>query len=314
MRALKSLPKTLDETYERILKGISEEDSPMAARALRWLVFSKRPLGVEELAEAAILNPDAECLFDIGDRFDDPRDILHVLSSLVTTYTQGNIEIVSVAHFSVQECLVSSRMQPDIAELYQMGELSSEQMIAKSCLDYIHCYGNGTVQNKLPIIDRVLREDLTAYPLLDYCCTFWEDHFHACEALGSDLAVLVVQSLKSQPWLNAWTRIRKLRSNWFLYTMAPPLYWAAYLQLPSVAEELVELGANVNAQGGLYGNALQAACSRGNEAIVKLLLEKGANVGTQGGFYGTALQAARSIGNEAIVKLLLEKGANVGAE
>jgi hypothetical protein len=314
LRALETLPRTLDETYERILKGISEEDSPIAARGLRWLVFSKRPLQVEELAEAAILNPDAECLLDIGDRFDDPRDILHVLSSLVTTYIQDDVEIVSVAHFSVQEYLVSSRMQPDIAEVFGAGELSSEQMIAKSCLDYIHCYGNATAQNQLPISDRVLREDLTAYPLLDYCCTTCVYHFQTCETLGSDLTVLVVQSLKSQPWLDAWTRINKLFSGWVFSEMAPPLYWAVHLQLANVAKELVDFGANVNTPGGVYGNALQVACEGGNEAIVKLLLEKGANVGAQGGRLGNALQAACGGGNEAIVKLLLEKGVNVGAQ
>jgi ankyrin repeat protein len=37
-------------------------------------------------------------------------------------------------------------------------------------------------------------------------------------------------------------------------------------------------GANVNAQGGHYGNALQAASAHGDNDIVQLLLEKGANV------------------------------------
>ena len=41
--------------------------------------------------------------------------------------------------------------------------------------------------------------------------------------------------------------------------------------------------ADVNAQGGQYRNALQAASSKGNEAIVRLLLDKGADDNTQGG-------------------------------
>lgn len=40
---------------------------------------------------------------------------------------------------------------------------------------------------------------------------------------------------------------------------------------------LLENGADVNAQGGVYGNAMQAASSRGHEAIIALLLENGAN-------------------------------------
>jgi ankyrin repeat protein len=43
-----------------------------------------------------------------------------------------------------------------------------------------------------------------------------------------------------------------------------------------------------NAQGGEYGNALQAASAEGHGQIVQLLLEKGADVNTQGGSYGYA--------------------------
>ena len=67
---------------------------------------------------------------------------------------------------------------------------------------------------------------------------------------------------------------------------------------------LLENGARVNAEGGQYGNALQAASFRGNEAIVKLLLGNEAEVNATGGEYGNALQAASFISDEAIVKIL----------
>jgi ankyrin repeat protein len=37
----------------------------------------------------------------------------------------------------------------------------------------------------------------------------------------------------------------------------------------------LEAGADVNAQGGRYGNALYAASYNGHEAVVKLLRDKG---------------------------------------
>jgi hypothetical protein len=39
---------------------------------------------------------------------------------------------------------------------------------------------------------------------------------------------------------------------------------------------LLNKGAKVNAQGGVYGDALQAASDRGHEAVVRLLLAWGA--------------------------------------
>jgi ankyrin repeat protein len=59
---------------------------------------------------------------------------------------------------------------------------------------------------------------------------------------------------------------------------------------------LLERGADVNAQGGQYGNALQAASDSGHEEIVQVLLERGADVNAQGGLYGNALQAASHSG------------------
>ncbi|KIN00563.1 hypothetical protein OIDMADRAFT_29653 [Oidiodendron maius Zn] len=72
---------------------------------------------------------------------------------------------------------------------------------------------------------------------------------------------------------------------------------------------LLKKGADVNAQGGKFGNALQAAVARGSKAIVRLLLEWGADVNAQGGLYNNALEAASVKGKNTIVELLLEKGA-----
>jgi ankyrin repeat protein len=51
---------------------------------------------------------------------------------------------------------------------------------------------------------------------------------------------------------------------------------------------LLENGADVNAQGGHYGNAQQVALMGGHQAIVALLVEKGADVNAQGGFISRA--------------------------
>jgi len=51
-------------------------------------------------------------------------------------------------------------------------------------------------------------------------------------------------------------------------------------------------------------NALYAAAAGGHETVVRLLVTIGANVNAQGGEYGNALCAA-------LVPLLLEKGADI---
>ncbi|KAJ6461205.1 hypothetical protein DFH09DRAFT_1495465, partial [Mycena vulgaris] len=77
---------------------------------------------------------------------------------------------------------------------------------------------------------------------------------------------------------------------------------------------LIDKGADVNAQGGNFGNALQAASLNGHELLVQLLINKDANVNAQGGDYGNALQAASLNGHELVVQLLIDKGVDVNAQ
>ena len=56
-------------------------------------------------------------------------------------------------------------------------------------------------------------------------------------------------------------------------------------------QTLIQYGADVNTQGGHFGNALQAASYGGHDGIVRTLIQHGANMNAQGGAYGNALQA-----------------------
>ena len=44
---------------------------------------------------------------------------------------------------------------------------------------------------------------------------------------------------------------------------------------------LINLGADVNVQGGKDGNALQAASSEGHEKVVQMLMDAGASIAEQ---------------------------------
>jgi ankyrin repeat protein len=99
-----------------------------------------------------------------------------------------------------------------------------------------------------------------------------------------------------------------------LESIPSPLFYASLESLIESASQLVKKGANVNSQGGYYGNALQAASARGHEQIVQLLFEKGANVNARGGDYSNALQVASYRGHDQVVQQLLKKGANVNAQ
>lgn len=83
------------------------------------------------------------------------------------------------------------------------------------------------------------------------------------------------------------------------------------------ARLLLDHGVDINVQGGQYGNALQAAVcgDMPDEELVKFLLAKGADVNARGGHYGTALQgaAASDESSKEVIRLLLQAGADVNA-
>ena len=86
------------------------------------------------------------------------------------------------------------------------------------------------------------------------------------------------------------------------------LMWACGEGHEKVVQMLLEKGQDVNAHGGKYGSALQAASARGHETVVQMLLEKGADVNAHGGKYGSALQAASVCGHENVVRMLINAG------
>lgn len=77
-RALKTLPFSLNETYERLPRRISSQLTNEAAFLLKWLTFSRQSLTLIELAEVSIVDPyPDECgnSVHIGDR-GSPKDAL----------------------------------------------------------------------------------------------------------------------------------------------------------------------------------------------------------------------------------------------
>ena len=88
-KALQPLPRTLDETYERILVGIRPESQQEAITALAWLVYSKRPMTVAELAEGCVIDIKSTTPkpFETDERLFNSSSIVDILSGLISVTT-----------------------------------------------------------------------------------------------------------------------------------------------------------------------------------------------------------------------------------
>ncbi|KAF1938815.1 HET-domain-containing protein [Clathrospora elynae] len=299
-KSLATLPRTLDQTYDRILAAISEEDCVYAMRILQWLTFSARPLSVKEVAEIVAIDVARDPAFDRDEVLEDPLEALNICSSLVTITknkadgTSGPAQqIIALAHYSVQEYLVSDRIRQGSAKQYSMQETECHNAITKASLKYL-------IQLEQPLS----RETLEASALARYTAEFWSSHLRKTgdKTEGSLLAINLM-STEKPAYLN-WIRLHNPDHIFFwrldlensLDRVPMPLYYAALLGFSTITRLLLDKGAEVNAQG--------------HKQVVKMLLDKGADVNAQDEQCGNALEAASQRGNKQVVKMLLNAGAH----
>ena len=160
------------------------------------------------------------------------------------------------------------------------------------------------------------REMKRYFPMAAYAAKFWTCHAALAQA-DEEIIRITVRFLEKEATFQRWARLYQADRSWNNSPGAPQgsrLYYACLNGLRAPARDLIDKGGDVNAQGGAYRNALQAALQGGHQDIVNLLLDKGADVNAQGGEYGNALQAASLRGHQGIVNLLLDKGADVNAQ
>jgi hypothetical protein len=310
-RTLKQLPKTLDETYARILANIHPDWQHYVYDILTLLAFSMRPLKLKEVVEAIAVDTDTGC-FSEEEKLQDPLDIFRIASSLITLSGEGEGDVdpeLRFAHFSVKEYLVSDRTAPS---RYHITENRAHQLIAERCLLYL-------ISNlDIPAISE---NDLPRFGFLEYSAEFWYQHtqkvtsIQDCNLLNDRMTQFFDKTARQcfSNWLRAWNP--EWQEKWRRKpNLAEPLYYASFFGLIDPARTLLQLGADINAQGGCYGNALQAAAAWGSEMVVRSLLNSGADINAQGGDYGNALRAAAALGNEMMVRLLLDSGADINAQ
>ncbi|KAI3579740.1 ankyrin repeat-containing domain protein, partial [Fusarium oxysporum f. sp. albedinis] len=258
---------------------------------------AKRPLTLAEAIKVIATEIDREPRgFDVDGRLSLKADVLRYCPSLVviakvTNYAE-TVEELHLAHFSVKEYLL---------EQAQFDLESASIVITKTCLTYL-----GGIKNNCSTI----RSD---FPMARYAAEYWTEYAVSAET-SEEIVRTTVSFLRDETTFQRWCRLYQA-DRWWDHEPGPPgasrLYYACLAGLAGAARDLTTEGADVNAQGGEYGNALQAALHNGNLEIVQLLLDNGADVNAEGGEYGNALQAASRGVDPEIVQFLNRNGAEM---
>ncbi|KAF2998684.1 hypothetical protein E8E14_002898 [Neopestalotiopsis sp. 37M] len=250
--------------------------------------------------------------FHPDNRMPYPDEIVEYCSSLavlvkrkVTRYTgryeevEEEITEIQLAHFSVQEYLMSDRLQGDMAR--EFDRLSANTALTIVCLSYLFSLYHSCQP----------KEAKENYPLAKYSALYWPAYAAVAEQLAKSMLPIVRQGFASMSAISFWSQIYEpdipLADSEYLYGESPgaALYYASLLGLRYSTQALIDNGADINIQFGQYDHALLAAINRGHHEIVQLLVDKGAKVNCQSRKYWEALEKAVEKEDQKTVQILV---------
>ena len=316
--ALEELPKSLDETYKRILTEINNANSMHAYRLLQCLAVALRPLRVEELAEVLAFDltgggmPKLNADWRWGDK---EEAVLSACSSLVSVIVDDGARVVQFSHFSVKEFLTSDRLASCVEEVskFHIPVEPSHAILAQACLGVLLCLDDHTDQDSVENI-----------PLYRYASEYWVTH-----AQVRDVELQIKDALyyffdMDNPHFSALARIKYpydlLRvPNDEQPTGVPcptaPLYCAAWWGFHGLVGRLIsQHPQKISHFGGHFGTPLHASVIGGHLTVSQLLFEHGADINSRGLENWTPLHEASRLGYVKIAKGLLNHGADVNAQ
>jgi ankyrin repeat protein len=320
---LKELPKTLDETYERILRGIHEANRDHAHRLLQCLTVAVRPLRVAELAEVLAVDFGTASLGETSKlntdwRWEDQQEaVLSTCSSLISVVAEEGSQVVQFSHFSVKEFLTSSRIAGSSADVSTFHILlePAHTVLAEACLAVLLRLGE--------LADEDNVED--KFPLARYAAEHWVDHAQFENVSSHIREAMELLFDPDKPHFTSWLQVHDVgaqqayRSVFYQsaassldrLNSAIPLFYAALCGFYHVAEQLIiKHPQQVHTTGGSFMSPLGAALTGGHFKIAQVLYERGADVDVRGRDDDTPLYGASCSGHFEIVQWLLSHGAN----
>ncbi|KAH9172266.1 hypothetical protein EDB89DRAFT_2069913 [Lactarius sanguifluus] len=314
-QSLNKLPKTLDETYKRILEEIPETNQEHVLRLLQCLAVAIRPLRVHELAEVLAFDWDASKgevpIFNADWRSkDQERELLSACLSLITIVSGRRSRVVQFSHFSVKEFLTSDRL-----------------VISKEYISRYHILPDAAHMTlsraSLGVLLRMdSRSDTRSMPLARYAAKHWVSHAQVGGVSSHIMCTTETLFDSDKPHFAAWVQTYDI--DWQQYPSrdltqdgSNPLYYSARCGFYDVLQHLVNKHPqHVNALGGKYECPLVAALHGRHIRVAELLFQYGANIDIRGRKQRTPLHnVVRWPENLAVgaVQFLLKHGADANA-
>ena len=350
--ALQTLPKTLKETYDKILNSIPRRNQSYIRAVIQWIACSAIPLSLDELAVAAVNDPAAAKFY--GSKYQPTgggENIEKMLFKLIDvrkaervsvmdlfeggpkprwTEVFNNFErakeqvwyygsdIVTFSHSSVRDYLLQRHDDADVSRSFSFSENMAHRFIAKSCLAF---FQNITTPSAG---DKACGEGF--FCLFTYLGRHWHTHA-AC--LRDEEPGSLAHLLNEVPF--AVNCLLSARDEYTEESFAEIVGWeGSHGERPSpelilryvacrgstcVLDSFLASNPDLDVNGSTeYGDtALSLACERQHWQIADTLLKRGADPNKNSESIAPIVDASMH-GADDIVQKLISHGANVNVE
>ncbi|KAL2287892.1 hypothetical protein FJTKL_04679 [Diaporthe vaccinii] len=289
---LRRLPRGLNKTYIQLLEEIRDKDTEhigMITKALTWIVSSLVPLTLGQLAEAISID-SGDTHLAIDKMFNDEKDLLEMLGSLVIFDPAKKDPLVSLAHFTLYEFLQSDelRTHESLASFYVPARTMMD--IGFTCAQYLSFADFAVItgsEGRLP-------DALRSGPDLEASGNRGQTALHLAASYGHVGMIKMLLEAGASP---------HARSE----SGSTPAYRAARNGSIAALELLAEAGSDLDAMTWDGWTAVFEAIENHHVLVVEWLVRKGVNLRQKILHGSSVLEFARGAGDQAIVEIV-EKG------
>lgn len=300
-RALRQLPQGYEDTYQSTMERIEANGRlEEARRILSWIVYSRRPLMMDELRHAIATDPDT----DTGYSKDELLHSYTMRDDMAELIYVGRDETVRLQHYTLEEYLKRDGRR--------WLESNFSTHIARTCISYM--------SDLCTPFQGSMKEDLKAlteaYPFVLYAHEYWGYHARIAakeeqeSPRAESLRHTIVSSLQNVELVKIltqalWDLEGSDASRWEIRKGANGIHLAAWFGLTHVLSELTaNLDLNL-ADPEQMQTPLMLAARRDHAETVRELVRLGASVNESDAQGHTAIYEAAAENHDEVMRALL---------
>ena len=309
--ALKSLPKSLSNAYEKMLMRIPTNNREWARKTLCWVLFALRPLSTSELETALAVDGVTDSMESVENN--TSCDIENDLNLTFGSLIKIEQNTVHITHRSAREFFLGEKHDP--AAWYALGANWGNQCIGDACIAYIKlCDLEPGSEISLPQVRKKERKkqpriNLERFPLLEYSVRSWPEHIRRLNIevplLSTVLSTFLQNDLHRRKWEHLYWILQHSRRTKLLDS---PLHICAMVGNMHLLRHLLEHdGTNVTAKTENGETALHVAASYGTKDVLEFFLDGRILVTALTKERETALHSSIRMGQSILAQTILEK-------